>query len=321
MSEHQHVPRKKQMNKPHSKPKEKGRTERKPINSVAAPNKEFHKNDIFNRAVQIRKHKKAKMIAERRGLKSMSLQDLKIDEEVKENVKPLMQNVAPKIVAIIPLNASSNAEAIRDSLAKECSRDEEVEDMKIDEDNPMKAYLVESGGNLGIKRQRLMFHVCKRDAYSVLDVCKVADILLFTLSCEEAKVDKVKDDPDEFANAIDETGYKILSLLRVQGIPPSIGILQHIEKVNVKKRNMIRKLFHRYFVSEFSDDYRFHVIDGSSEGLLDSSYKNLVRMLTSTFPKHKLTWKDNRSYMMCSDYLEKDGTLEVEGYIRDNYLS
>ena len=113
--------------------------------------------------------------------------------------------------------------------------------MKIDGvEEPLKAFLVESGGNLGVKRQRLMFHICKRDAYSILDISKIADIILFTFSCKEAKADKVRDDPDEFANAIDETGYKILNLLRVQGIPSSIGILQHIEMIPQKRRTQIK---------------------------------------------------------------------------------
>mmetsp|Transcript_28797 Transcript_28797/g.28504 ORF Transcript_28797/g.28504 Transcript_28797/m.28504 type:complete len:563 (-) Transcript_28797:264-1952(-) len=194
--------------------------------------------------------------------------------------------------------------------------------MKIDgTTEQLKAYLVESGGNLGVKKQRLMFHVCKRDIYSVLDITKIADICLFAFSCKEAQADKVRDNPDEFANAIDEVGYQILNVLRVQGIPPSIGILQHIEQIHQKKRNQIKKLFHRYFVSEFSDEYKFHVIDGSTKGLLDSSYKNLIRMLTGTFARSKLFWKENRSYMIASEYNESNGALQVEGYIRDNYLS
>lgn len=320
---HQHIPKNKQVNKRHYRTrKQGGRVEKKGINVSSGPKKDMTKEDLFNRAVQIRKNKKQKMIAERRGLKKMGIEDLKIDEEVKENIKPHMHNVAPKIVAIIPLNSFCDVHTLKENLTKECSRGEETEEMKIDGfDNPMRAYVVESGGNLGVKRQRLMFHICERDPYAVLDISKVADILLFTLSCEEAKTDKVKDDPDEFANAIDEIGYKILNVLRVQGIPPSIGILQHIEKIPQKKRTMIKKLFHRYFVSEFSDEYKFHVIDGSTEGLLDSSYKNLLRMLTGTFPKNKLFWKENRSYMLCSNYKESNGNLEIEGYIRENYLS
>ena len=322
MSEfHQHVPKKKQLNKPHNRIKDKGRVERKPINVVQAQGKELHKHDVYNRNVQLRKHKKAMMIAERRGLNKTNVEELKIDDDVKELIKPHMQNIPPKIVAIIGLNEWTNVEEIKNKLIKECSENDEGEDMNTDENNQMKAYIVESGANLGIKRQRLIFQSVKRDPYSVLDVAKVADIIIFTFSCEEAKVDKVKDDPDEFANAIDETGYKILSLLRVQGIPPSIGVLQHIEKINPKKRNMIKKLFHRYFVSEFNDEYKFHVIDGTSEGLLDSSYKNLVRMITGTFQRTKLFWKENRSYMLCSDYSECNGNLEISGYIRENFLS
>lgn len=322
MSSHQHVSHKKQQNKPHYKPrKQGGRVEKKAINAPTYTKKSMKKVDLYNRAAQIRKNKKDKMIAERRGIKKISLNDLDIDDEVRETIKPYVTNIAPKLIAIIPLNDYCDPEDLKRQLSRELSG-EDVEEMKIDAgEDPLKAYIAESGGNLGVKKQRLMFHICKRDVYSVLDITKIADICLFTFSCKETKADKVRDDPDQHANAIDEVGYQILNVLRVQGIPPSIGILQHLESIHQKKRNQIKKLFQRYFVSEFSDEYKFHVIDGSTQRLLSSSYKNLVRMLTGTFTRQKLFWKENRSYMIASKYSENQGSLEVEGYVRDNYLS
>jgi pre-rRNA-processing protein TSR1 len=323
MSGKQHIPKKKQINKSHNRTrKQGGKVEKVAINYTPGPKKDMNKDDRFNRAVQIRKNKKAKMIAERRGLKKLNLDELAIDQAVKDIIKPYTHNVAPKVVAIIPLNSCCDVEAIKNQLIKECTNQQTNEEMKIDTQNiDMQPYILESGGNLGVKRQRLIFQTPPRDPYSVMDISKVADILLFVLSCKDADIAKIRDDPDEFANAIDEEGYKLLNVLRVQGIPPSIGLLQHIEMVPQKKKNQVKKLFNRYFTSEFSADYKFHVLDGSSEGFEVSSYKNLLRMLTSTFPKSKLFWKENRSFMLCSDYRESEGNLEIEGYIKDNYIS
>jgi len=105
MSGHQHVSHKKQQNKSHYRTrKQGGRVEKKAINAPTYVKKSMTKVDLFNRAAQIRKNKKDKMIAERRGIKKISLEDLAIEEDTKEAIKPYTSNIAPKLVAIIPLN-------------------------------------------------------------------------------------------------------------------------------------------------------------------------------------------------------------------------
>lgn len=93
-----------------------------------------------------------------------------------------------------------------------------------------------SSTNLGSKKQRLMFlEINREDDYSVLEVGKIADIILVVMSCAESDVKGMKIDPDKFASAIDEQGYKALGLLRSQGLPGLIGVLQHLEKIQSKK--------------------------------------------------------------------------------------
>lgn len=58
----------------------------------------------------------------------------------------------------------------------------------------------------------------------------MADLVLVVMSCSETDIKGVKVDPDRFSNAIDETGYKALGLLRSQGLPALVGVLQHLEK-------------------------------------------------------------------------------------------
>ena len=71
----------------------------------------------------------------------------------------------------------------------------------------------------------------REDEYSVLEVGKIADLVLVVMSCAESKVEGLKIDPDNNSHAIDEIGYKALSLLRSQGLPGLVGVLQHLEKI------------------------------------------------------------------------------------------
>jgi hypothetical protein len=76
------------------------------------------------------------------------------------------------------------------------------------------------------RRQRLIFvNMDRNDPYSCLDTGKVADIVLVVMSCKNTNVKTVKADPFENEHAIDEVGYKALSLLRSQGMVPLIGVL------------------------------------------------------------------------------------------------
>ena len=68
------------------------------------------------------------------------------------------------------------------------------------------------------------------DDNSVLEVGKIADLIIVAMSCSESDIKGVKVDPDRYSNAIDEQGYKALGLLRSQGLPALIGVLQHLEK-------------------------------------------------------------------------------------------
>ena len=68
-----------------------------------------------------------------------------------------------------------------------------------------------------------------------MDVCKVADLVVAVMSCKETKVGGLKQDPFEQANAIDEVGYRALHLVRSQGMPSLIGVLQHLEHISSSK--------------------------------------------------------------------------------------
>lgn len=60
----------------------------------------------------------------------------------------------------------------------------------------------------------MFVEIDRNDPYSVLEVGKVADIILVVMSCKDSETERLKQDPDRYSHAIDEVGYKALGLLR-----------------------------------------------------------------------------------------------------------
>lgn len=113
--------------------------------------------------------------------------------------------------------------------------------------------------------QSFEFVKASRETLDVLDIAKVCDVLLFAMTCRNVDLSNWKKDPDVFAHAIDERGYEILQVLRGQGLPVPIGVLLDLEQVKEKKRGEVKKLFHRYFTSEFSEKDKFHSLEDEQD--------------------------------------------------------
>ena len=132
-----------------------------------------------------------------------------------------------------------------------------------------KAYLCPNPGsstNLSSRKQRLIFlQMDRNDPYSIMDVSKVADIVITVMSCKETQVSTLKQDPYEASNAIDEIGYRALHLVRSQGMPTLIGVLQHLEHISSSKQSQVKKLFQRMFVSEFTDKFKFLMLNAVTD--------------------------------------------------------
>jgi len=63
-----------------------------------------------------------------------------------------------------------------------------------------------------------------RELMSILDICKVADVVLVVSSCNELPFAKAKLNPETCA-PFDEPFYQQLSLLRNSGLPPTFGVI------------------------------------------------------------------------------------------------
>jgi hypothetical protein len=211
------------------------------------------KNDRFNALNELRKQKREDLIMKRRGLNFITdHHEELLDQSTITVCESQLDNVAPKIVALLGLGPTVDLSQVRSSLVKHCllysealkgkkARDES--EIMEDEEalgSKFNAYLCPNPGssaNMASRKQRLIFlEIDRNDPYSILDISKVADIVLVVMSCKETNVQGVKDDPFLHSKAIDELGYRALSLIRSSGMPSLIGVLQHLENISSVKQ-------------------------------------------------------------------------------------
>lgn len=158
------------------------------------------------------------MLMKRRGLNFVTEHhDELLSETTIQTVEQQLDNVAPRIVAILGLSQSSDTSAVRNHLVSQCliyqeslqakknaARDKEelMEEEEIS-GSQFKAYLCPNPGantNMASRKQRLIFlEIDRNDPYSVMDIAKVADQVLVVLSCKHTNVGGVKQDPFEHA--------------------------------------------------------------------------------------------------------------------------
>jgi len=173
-----------------------------------------------------------------------------------------------------------------------------------------------SNSNLSSRKQRLVFlDVNRDDPYSVMDTCKVADLLICVMSCKRTNVSGVRQDPFAHSKAIDEVGYRALGLVRSQGMPSLVGVLQHVEAVGSSKQSYVKKLFQRIFISEFTDKYKFMSLNSVTDTQISNDSGALLRQIAVQFPA-EVSWKENRSYMLGEVSHVREDEVHVKGYVR-----
>ena len=296
------------------------------------------KIDRINRKNQIRRQKINEYLFKKRGLidsdgnssiditknKSMTLSNLT------QLIDLTVYKIPPKICALISLNEDADLDQICNNVEKI------IEDNLIDIEknnkynyslnNNTKTYIIP--GKLYKGKERITFIKTNRDIYSILDTCKVADILMFVSSCKKCQADKWQLDPDKYSFCIDEFGYQIISILKAQGLTDHICCIQDLCSIPVKRRTEITKLYSRYFTSELKpskifDFYNNKLGEDNSMDLHDENQiKAIIRLNCAMAPyRTNLDLQKHRSYMMIENIQKKENNeAEIYGYIRGNTL-
>ena len=295
--------------------------------------------DRINRRNQIRRQKINEHIFKRRGLidsdgnssidvsknKSMTLSNLT------QLIDLTVYKIPPKICALISLNEDANLDLIMNNMEKII-----VDNLnEVEKNNKYnyalnintKSYIIP--GKLYKGKERITFIKTKRDIYSILDTCKIADILLFVSSCKKCQADKWQMDPDKYSFCIDEFGYQIISIIKAQGLTEHICCIQDLNIIPVKRRTEIVKLYSRYFNSEMKPNKIFDFYNNEKIGedpsmdLHDENQiKAIIRLNCAMAPyTTNLDLQKHRSYMMVENIKKNENNdAEIYGYIRGNTL-
>lgn len=145
-------------------------------------------------------------------------------------------------------------------------------------------------------QERLTLVLPERAVGPVLDAGKCADLVLGVFP-PTATVE---------AGPFDELGYRLLSCLKLQGLPPVLGVLP---SVGGKSVHETRKLIDRFLRSELPDAPKLHLAESQDQ------VKNLARMVRQA-KLAPLTWRDARGYMLVDRASYASGTLTVFGFAK-----
>lgn len=322
------------------------------------------RNDRLNRYNQLRQNKVNEFILKKKGLLDSDILDKSLNGSkiqsmsLSQSMTNLTQLIdtrsyknAPKLVALVALNEDSDLDLVMNQIqgvllgetdfsslnnfneSRKKIMEENIAANKFNKINEnMWTALVPT--NLFKGKERISFFKTTRDLYCILDICKIADLIVFVSSCKKTDYANWKKDPDRFSNSIDSFGYEILSMLRAQGLPNHISIIQDLESIPDKHRTDVKKLFTRYMESELKPD---KILSLSN---IDE-VKAVIRLICSLPPfAVSLDIKKHRSYMLCqkvnimekkeNDFLNSSSAnaklddlcdMELFGYLRGNTIS
>ena len=316
-----------------------------------------NKLDRINRHTQLRQNKINEFVLKKKGLLDSDVLDRSLNGSKIQSqlISQSMTNLTalidtrtyknpPKLVALVALNESCNLDLLMQNLQTAILGDslekEEKENSKKFNKTSENMWTASIPTNLFKGKERVTFFKTQRDIYCILDICKIADLVIFVTSTKGTDVSNWKKNPDKFSNCIDGFGYEILSMLRAQGLPQHIAMIQDLELIADKHKSDVKKLFTRYLESELKPDKTFCNSNNNSNNNCNTSNidetKAILRLICSLPPfAVSLDIKKHRSYMLCQHINVLDRPeeskfntaneelvdLELFGYLRGNTLS
>jgi len=174
---------------------------------------------------------------------------------------------APRIVAIVPLCANSDAtyaiKQLNESLDIEVGVEENPSRVSVDR-----------------FKQKLQYVPLKRDLNTVLDGTRVADFVVVMLSAEVE---------------VDALGELMLRGLESQGMTTLFTVVQDLEKVEPAKQKASVLGSLKSFITHFHPEQeKLYSLENRQE------CSNLMRSLCNTTPKG-IRWRDERSWLLAED--------------------
>jgi len=220
----------------------------------------------------------------------------------------------PRVVAIIGLTPSANCVALQQSLVNSIAQSD-PHCLPVNSDEGKKI----GGVTVCVSRfkTRVTFYpVPNRETIDLLDIAKVADVLLF-----------ISHAPDVLLNeaVADARGLQIINLMKEQGLPEVIGAVQSLDQLPVKLRGQCKKACSEFFERQIHSKIKVLPIDSESD--LSQFTRFLCEQAVVPLP-----WRQGRPYMLVDNinWVPNDlsipapgqfGTLYLSGYLRGHALN
>lgn len=134
------------------------------------------------------------------------------------------------------------------------------------------------------RQRRITLYATPRDTNAVLDIAKVADIVVFVLGGSPASP---ADDID-----VDDFGTHCVAILKAQGIPAVLGMQVGLAGLAPKKAAALKKLGGRYFDTAFGADTKAISLDSPTDA------QHFFRWVASDMKLKPLQWRDSRPYLL-----------------------
>lgn len=134
------------------------------------------------------------------------------------------------------------------------------------------------------KRRRITFVECNNDINSMIDIAKVADLVLL-----------LTDASFGFEMEI----FEFLNICQVHGMPRIMGVLTHLDMIkNAKQMRKTKKtLKHRFWTEVYAGAKLFYLSGLLHDEYLRMEVKNLARFI-SVMKFRPLTWRTTHPYLL-----------------------
>ena len=164
------------------------------------------------------------------------------------------------------------------------------------------------------KKRRITFIECNNDINSMIDIAKIADLVLLLIDASFG-----------FEMEI----FEFLNICQVHGMPRIMGVLTHLDLIkNVKQLKRIKKTLKQRFWTEVYAGAKLFYLSGLIHGeYLRTEVKNLARFI-SVMKFRPLTWRSMHPYIL-ADRVEDltspelirqnpkiDRTVSLYGYVK-----
>lgn len=134
------------------------------------------------------------------------------------------------------------------------------------------------------KRRRITFVECNNDINSMIDIAKVADLVLLLIDASFG-----------FEMEI----FEFLNICQVHGMPRIMGVLTHLDLIkNAKQMRKTKKtLKQRFWTEVYSGAKLFYLSGILHDEYLRMEIKNLARFI-SVMKFRPLTWRNSHPYLL-----------------------